>query len=245
MTFLESARFLRSAHDLGDLPPAGPPEVAFAGRSNAGKSSALNALARQPGLAHVSKTPGRTQLINFFRLAAGGLLVDLPGYGFARVPEALRRHWARVLSEYLQTRESLCGLVLVMDIRHPLTALDQAMLRWFRPAGSPILVLLAKADKLSRSAAQRTLHEVRGRLAEIAPMASVQLFSALKRIGVEDADRTISAWLGAVPAAPAGPDTDVAMHASGELPSKDRRGSGRKNKKAPSQRGKLGAKRLK
>jgi len=245
VTALESARFVRSAHDLGDLPPAGPPEVAFAGRSNAGKSSALNALARQSGLAHVSKTPGRTQLINFFRLAAGGLLVDLPGYGYARVPEALRRHWGRVLSEYLQSRESLRGLVLVMDIRHPLTELDQAMLTWFRPTGKPVHVLLTKADKVSRSHADRVLREVRAQLLGMAPTASVQLFSALRRTGLEEADRTISQWLGIVfTAQDAG--RKAASEAGGtKAPSTRGRGSGPKDKKAPSQRGKLGAERLK
>ncbi|MCC6610415.1 MAG: YihA family ribosome biogenesis GTP-binding protein [Burkholderiales bacterium] len=196
MTLFRSAAFVQSAHNLRDLPPAGPPEVAFAGRSNAGKSSVINTLVHRTRLAFVSKTPGRTQLINFYRIAHGALLVDLPGYGFARVPETLRRHWGTVLSEYLQTRRSLCGLVIVMDIRHPLTSLDQNMLGWFRPTGKPVHVLLTKADKLSRSAADTVLRGVRARLRVLAPTATVQLFSALKRTGVEEVERTLAEWFG-------------------------------------------------
>jgi GTP-binding protein len=238
MTLFQSAAFVQSAHDLRDLPATGAPEVAFAGRSNAGKSSVINTLARRTGLAFVSKTPGRTQLINFFRVAGGALLVDLPGYGFARVPEALRLHWGKVLSEYLQTREPLCGLIIVMDIRHPLTPLDEDMLVWFRPTGKPIHVLLTKADKLSRSAAQKVLQSVRDHLSDLAPTATVQLFSALKRTGVEEAEQKLAEWLG-LPAAPGSGLPDK------KAPSAQERGSGLQNKKAPSQRGKLGAERLK
>lgn len=245
MPILESAKFVSSAHDLRDLPPAAAPEVAFAGRSNAGKSSAINALARRSGLAFVSKTPGRTQLINFFRLAGGALLVDLPGYGYARVPEAIRQHWGKVLSEYLQSRQSLRGLVIVMDIRHPLTPRDRDMLAWFRPTGKPVHILLTKADKLSRSAAAKVLHEVRSALGTLAPTASIQLFSALKRTGVEEAEQTLARWLGLEdPKAPRGAERGSGL-TNKKAPSTAVRGSGLANKKAPSQRGKLGAERLK
>lgn len=150
MSLFQNATYLASAHRLDEVPAPGEPEVAFAGRSNAGKSSAINALANRTRLAFVSKTPGRTQQINFFRLARGGLLVDLPGYGYAKVPDALRRHWEETLSRFLQTRPTLCGLVLVMDVRHPLTERDEMMLRWFLPTGRPVHVLLTKADKLTR-----------------------------------------------------------------------------------------------
>jgi GTP-binding protein len=196
MSLFRNATFVLSAHELGDLPPPGAPEVAFAGRSNAGKSSAINALAHHNRLAFVSKTPGRTQLINFFRLSGGALLVDLPGYGYARVNAATQRHWETVLSGYLQTRKSLRGLVLVMDVRHPLTPLDETMLAWFRPTGKPVHVLLTKADKLSRGVAEATLRRVRSRLADLAPNFSAQLFSALKRTGIEAAEQALGAWLG-------------------------------------------------
>ncbi len=196
MPLFRNATFVLSAHELRDLPPPGAAEVAFAGRSNSGKSSAINALVHHNRLAFVSKTPGRTQLINFFRLPTGGLLVDLPGYGYARVPGATRKHWETILSGYLQTRESLVGLVLVMDARHPLTPLDETMLAWFKPTGKPVHVLLTKADKLSRSAADAALRSVRARLARLAPNFSAQLFSALKRTGIDAAEEALGQWLG-------------------------------------------------
>jgi len=237
MSVFRNATFVLSAHDLRDLPPPGAPEIAFAGRSNAGKSSAINALADHTRLAFVSKTPGRTQLINFFRLAAGGILVDLPGYGYARVPAPTRAHWEGLLSVYLQTRESLRGLVLVMDARHPLTPLDETMLAWFRPTGKPVHVLLTKADKLSRSVQASTLRGVRDRLARLAPNFTAQLFSALKRTGLEEAEATLGRWLGA----PSG--VHEARGKNKKAPSGVHEARG-KNKKAPSQRGKLGAERL-
>ena len=151
----------RSAHNLADLPPDGLPEVAFAGRSNAGKSSAINTLAVHNRLAFVSKTPGRTQQINYFRMRRGGFLVDLPGYGYAKVPHDLREHWQATLAAYLAHRKALVGLVLIMDSRHPLTPLDQTMIDWFRPTGRPIHALLSKSDKLSRSDAAMALKKVR------------------------------------------------------------------------------------
>ena len=194
MPLFQNAVFHSSAHHLSDLPPADGVEVAFAGRSNAGKSSALNTLANHNRLAYVSKQPGRTQLINFFSLGNARYLVDLPGYGYAKVPEAMRRHWQMTLSAYLSQRSTLHGLVLVMDCRHPLTPLDRQMLDWFSPSGRPVHVLLTKSDKLSRNAAGQTLLAVRKELAQWGD-CSAQLFSSLKKQGVEEAEQVIGGWL--------------------------------------------------
>jgi GTP-binding protein len=219
MSLFQNATYVASAHRLQDLPPPGAPEIAFAGRSNAGKSSAINALANRTRLAFVSKTPGRTQTINLFRLTGGGMLADLPGYGYAKVPEALRRHWEATLSAYLQTRTSLCGLALVMDARHALTERDELMLEWFRPTRRPVHVLLTKSDKLTRSAAAATLARVRARLRALGGNNyTAQLFSSLHRTGIEEAEAVFAGWLGAGA------------------------GAGEHNKKAPGQRGKPGAK---
>lgn len=196
MPLFQNATFHISAHHLRDLPPASGIEVAFAGRSNAGKSSALNTLANHNRLAYVSKQPGRTQLINFFTLSNDRHLVDLPGYGYAKVPEAMRKHWQNVLARYLAERTSLRGLVLVMDSRRPLTDLDQQMLDWFCPSGNPVHVLLTKSDKLSKSDANITLQKTRKTLNETwGPLVSVQLFSSLKKQGVEEAEQIIGQWL--------------------------------------------------
>lgn len=195
MPLFQNAEFFISAHQLRDLPPATGIEIAFAGRSNAGKSSAINTLANHNRLAYVSKQPGRTQLINFFSLGGDRYLVDLPGYGYAKVPEAMRKHWQLVLAAYLSQRFSLHGLVLVMDSRHPLTPLDRQMLDWFGPTGKPIHVLLTKSDKLSRSEAMKTLNAVRKELQEAWGNCTVQLFSSLKKQGVEEAEKIIGAWL--------------------------------------------------
>lgn len=195
MSLFRKLAFVQSAHHLRDLPPPGDPEIAFAGRSNAGKSSAINTLAGRRRLAFVSKTPGRTQQINFFRLD-GAFLVDLPGYGYAKVPQDIRAHWQQVLPRYLGERTSLAGMVLIMDIRHPLTELDQAMLGWFQPTGRPIHVLLSKADKLASSAARATLREVEATLHRNATNQSVQLFSSLSGAGVDQAEAVIAGWLG-------------------------------------------------
>ena len=185
------ARFLASAAQLSQLPPPDRPEIAFAGRSNAGKSSALNVLCEHGGLARVSKTPGRTQLINFFELD-GARLVDLPGYGFAQVPGEVRREWGELVTGYIQSRECLAGIVLIMDIRHPMTPFDQQMLSWATMEDLRIHVLLTKADKLSPSAQRQTLKEVeRG----LTGRASVQVFSSSKRIGVEEARRSLASWI--------------------------------------------------
>jgi GTP-binding protein len=193
MTFFQQARYSVSAATLSQL-PASQAEVAFAGRSNAGKSSALNTLARHNRLAFVSKTPGRTQLINFFALGPGVYLVDLPGYGYAKVPPELRARWENVLSSYLQSREALRGMVLIMDARHPLTPLDWRMLEWFAPTRKPVHILLTKSDKLSRGAAIKTLSSVRTSLIDW-PWVTVQLFSSLQRRGMDEAEAVIVPWL--------------------------------------------------
>ncbi len=195
MPLFQNATFHISAHKLSDLPPPAGIEVAFAGRSNAGKSSALNTLANHNRLAFVSKQPGRTQLINFFTLGNDRFLVDLPGYGYAKVPEALRKHWQLTLANYLSHRPSIGGLVLVMDSRHPLTPLDRQMLDWYSPSGKPIHVLLTKSDKLSRQAGTQVLRDVKKELETHWGNTSVQLFSSLKKQGVEEAESVIGKWL--------------------------------------------------
>lgn len=196
MPLFANAVFEISAAKLSDLPPPSGAEIAFAGRSNSGKSSAINTLARRTRLAFVSKTPGRTQLINFFRLVNGAFLVDLPGYGYADVPEEIRRQWQGVLAAYLTRRTSICGMVLIMDARRPLTDLDRQMLEWFGPTGKPIHILLTKSDKLTRSEAAKTLSGVRSQLTPWAEQVSVQLFSSLKKTGMEEAEKIIGSWLG-------------------------------------------------
>ena len=196
MSLFRGATFHITAHHLSDLPPPLGPEIAFAGRSNAGKSSAINTLVDHNRLAFVSKTPGRTQQINFFSLRSGAFLVDLPGYGYAKVQRELRAHWEQLLSTYLQTRGSLFGMVLIMDARHPLTPLDHQMLNWFATTGKPVHVLLSKADKLTRQESQKTLREVRTALSNYADNYTTQLFSSLKKQGMEEAEQVIGNWLG-------------------------------------------------
>lgn len=190
-----------SIPDPQQAPPDAGYEVAFAGRSNAGKSSALNALTQRKSLARTSKTPGRTQHLVFFELDGERRLVDLPGYGYAKVPEKVRRHWGLAMETYLSGRESLRGLVLMMDVRHPLTDFDKQMLQWCQHARMPVHILLTKADKLKRGPAMSTLLKVQKTLAE-QPNVSVQLFSALKHTGVEQARAVLDSWL----ALPAGKD---------------------------------------
>ena len=194
--FNDVAFFATAAHER-DLPASSGVEVAFAGRSNSGKSSALNALARRHRLAFVSKTPGRTQQINFFSLGAGRFLVDLPGYGYAQVPGTMKQHWRKLLSGYLQTRGQLRGLVLVMDARHPLTPLDRQLLDWFAPTGRPVHVLLTKTDKLSKQEANRQLRSVSASLAARYQGSSVQLFSATTQQGVDEAEAMLARWFDA------------------------------------------------
>ncbi|WP_028241160.1 ribosome biogenesis GTP-binding protein YihA/YsxC [Stutzerimonas azotifigens] len=194
----QQASFMISAAKVDQCPPDEGLEVAFAGRSNAGKSSALNTLTHA-NLARTSKTPGRTQLLNFFRLDDQRRLVDLPGYGFAKVPIPLKQHWQHHLEAYLGSRESLAGVFLMMDLRHPLTDFDRMMLDWSQASGMPLHILLTKADKLAFGAAKNALlkiqREVRQQWGE---GVSVQLFSAPKRQGVEQAQAVLAQWLGLV-----------------------------------------------
>ena len=186
--------FVTSAPDIRHLPADSGIEVAFAGRSNAGKSSALNTLTNQKNLARTSKTPGRTQLINLFEVVEGKRLVDLPGYGYAEVPEEMKRKWQRALGEYLQMRNALKGLVVLMDIRHPLKDLDQQMIQWAVESQIPVLVLLTKADKLASGARKAQLNMVRE--ASLAFMGDVQVevFSSLKKIGVDKLRHKLDLW---------------------------------------------------
>jgi GTP-binding protein len=197
---LQHAEFLTTAAEWRQLPTGGAPEIAFAGRSNAGKSSAINALADRTRLAFTSKTPGRTQHINLFRLRSGALLADLPGYGYAKVPEAMRRHWQHFIAKYLSERAALIGLFLIMDARHPLTDLDWRMCGWFLPTGRPVHILLTKCDKLGTEAQRRTIDAVRKALmvayGEHGSRIGVQLFSATRRVGIAEAETALASWLG-------------------------------------------------
>ena len=191
------AQFLLSAAEPRQLPADTGDEVAFAGRSNAGKSSALNTITDQKQLARVSKTPGRTQQINVFPIGAldsEQRLIDLPGYGYAKAPPALRAHWQKALPQYLEERQSLRGLVLIMDVRHPLGPLDEQMLLWCQAAGLPVHILLSKADKLRRGPAGNTLQSVRSAALQICPQVSTQLFSASTRQGVDAARARLNEW---------------------------------------------------
>ena len=189
-----SARILISAARVTQLPPDEGIEIAFAGRSNAGKSSALNAIAGQKGLARTSKTPGRTQLINLFALDDHRRLVDLPGYGYAKVPEAVKLQWQKSLNIYLETRHALRGLILVMDIRHPFRPFDEQVLGWCLRSQLAVHILLTKADKLKQGAALNTLRTVCKRLEHEYAGASAQLFSASKREGIDEAHVMLDRW---------------------------------------------------
>ncbi len=192
----QAVQFFNSVNDFTQLPPDIGSEVAFAGRSNAGKSSALNVLTNQRQLARVSKTPGRTQLINFFEVEPERRLVDLPGYGYAKVPNSIRQHWQKLLEQYLRERAALRGLMTLMDIRHPLTPLDQQLLGWCAVRGLAVHILLTKADKLSRGAAMTMRQQVEKTLRTDYPQTSAQLFSALTRLGVTEAHQRLDEWLG-------------------------------------------------
>jgi GTP-binding protein len=197
---LLGARFLFAAASLDQLPAPGPPVVAFAGRSNAGKSSAINALAMRNRLAFASRTPGRTQQIVLFELPGGALVADLPGYGYAAVPKALKEAWQQTLATYVATRPTLVGLVLVVDARHGLRPLDTVLLDGFVPSGREVVVLATKSDKLSRQEAARAAATLRRELAERypahAPRITVIPFSASARTGVDDADAILARWVG-------------------------------------------------
>lgn len=197
MPLFQQAVFLTTVANLRDLPQDAIREVAFAGRSNAGKSSAINTLAGRVRLAYVSKTPGRTQHLNYFTLAEGKYFVDLPGYGYAKAPEAIRSQWEGLIGPYLNKREQLAGLVVIMDIRRPMTDLDLRLIDWFRPTGRPIHILLSKADKLSRQEQTKALRSVKAEVATWgdAELYSVQLFSSLKKTGVDEAEAVLADWL--------------------------------------------------
>lgn len=213
MSRLWQARFFTTVNQLRDLPDTQVPEIAFAGRSNAGKSTAINILTNQKGLAFASKTPGRTQHINYFSIGGAhvgqhrkdavrvdeieALLVDLPGYGYAEVSGTAKLHWQKLLGDYVQRRDQLAALILIMDSRRPFTDLDVQMLEWFAPTGKPIHCILTKADKLNRNESTNALREARGVLDSYVDEDgngfpfTVQLFSALKRIGIDEADAKI------------------------------------------------------
>lgn len=187
-----AASFLTSAARLPQCPPDEGAEVAFCGRSNAGKSSAINALTRQKSLARTSKTPGRTQLINFFAINDDIRLVDLPGYGYAKVPMAVKDHWHQHLDEYLRNRLCLRGMVLLVDIRHPLKEFDEMMINWSSDAELPMHILLTKADKLKRGAQQNALLGLKKRLPD---HITAQTFSATRKLGLDTLQNTLSTWL--------------------------------------------------
>ena len=195
MHAFQQARFCFSAARVEDLPPESGPELVFAGRSNVGKSSAINALAGRKRLAFVSKTPGRTRTINFFDLGAGARLVDLPGYGYAAAPATLRAAWKSLISGYFESRRRFAGMVLLTDARRPLTDSDRQLLAWIAPVAAPRLVLLAKADKLSRAERTRVLTSTRGALDEENPGAEAMLFSSRDGEGVEQVRDLLGRWL--------------------------------------------------
>lgn len=196
----QKAQFMLSASRVDQCPPDQGAEIAFVGRSNSGKSSAINTLTRA-GLARTSKTPGRTQLLNFFALDELRRLVDLPGYGYAKVPIPLKQHWQQHLEAYLNGRKSLAGVVLMMDIRHPFTPFDRMMLDWARDSGMPIHILLTKADKLAFGPAKTALAKTASQLKkEWGPEPQIQLFSATRRLGLDEAYQRFRQWLMPEPA---------------------------------------------
>lgn len=188
------AHYTVSATQLSELPPDIGIEVAFAGRSNAGKSSAINTLTEQKALARTSKTPGRTQMINFFKLDDERSLVDLPGYGYAKVPEKIKIRWQQTLGQYLESRKALKGLMIMIDIRHPLKQFDIQMVRWANQANLAVHILLTKADKLNYGAATANLHKVKTELKKLNLIASIQLFSSLKKTGKDEAIEQLDHW---------------------------------------------------
>lgn len=206
------AVFFTGAVRLSQLPPDRGQEVAFAGRSNVGKSSAINAITGRRSLARVSKSPGRTRQINFFSLDDSRRLVDLPGYGFARAPHSVQRKWATTVDGYLRERCCLRGVVLLLDVRHPPNELDRHLLEWCRAANLPTCILLTKADKLARGSAVKALNEMRQRLAFASGCVTVQLFSATQGAGVDEARARLGTWLGLGPAQKKAP----ASHSGGK-----------------------------
>lgn len=195
LPLFRQTQFLLSAANIQQLPPDNGCEVAFVGRSNAGKSSAINSITGCKGLAKISKTPGRTQCINFFTISADKRLTDLPGYGYAAVAADVKARWQTTLAQYLKYRLSLRGLILVMDIRHPWKEIDRQLIELAELANLPTHILLTKADKLSRSQAQQTLKKLQMELNQLFPQTTLQLFSAKQAMGIDEASRKISAWL--------------------------------------------------
>ena len=195
MALFRHAVFEISVAEPSGLPAPYGKEIAFAGRSNSGKSSAINTLAGHTRLAYVSKTPGRTQLINLFRLKGGAAMVDLPGYGFAQVPMAVRKQWQGLLEHYLTQRSNLVGLVLIMDSRRPLLELDWKMIGWFTATGRPIHCLLTKSDKLTKQEQTKILRETKKALADQGSTITVQLFSSLKKTGMDEVEAVVGGWL--------------------------------------------------
>jgi GTP-binding protein len=195
-SFFQQTRFVLSAGAVGQLPEDVGVEVAFAGRSNAGKSSALNRLTQQRGLARTSKTPGRTQLINVFSMQPGARLIDLPGYGFAAVPLEVKQRWHVLIDAYFKTRQSLKGLILVMDARHPLQPLDWTMLHWTEIHPRPVHIILTKADKLRFAQQKNTLKAVENEARVLSNPVTVQLFSAVSGLGVADLQGFLRSWFG-------------------------------------------------
>lgn len=189
-----NTHFMLSASRVDEAPEDSGKEIAFAGRSNAGKSSAINTLTRQKALARTSKTPGRTQLLNFFQINEQQRFVDLPGFGYAKVPLAVKKQWHAMMEKYLVQRQSLCGIILVMDVRHPLTEFDWQMINWCQHSELPMHILLTKSDKLKFGAAKNTLLNVQKQLQETSIQVSVQLFSSLKRVGIDESHRVLDAW---------------------------------------------------
>lgn len=209
-TYYKRLRFLISAAAKKQFPDSDTLEIAFAGRSNAGKSSAINTLADNKTIARTSKTPGRTQLINFFSLDETRLLVDLPGYGFAKVPPRVKKQWLELMESYLADRPNIVGLVIIMDIRHPLKEFDWKMLEWCAHFNIPAHVLLTKADKLKKGPAKTTLLQVKKHIKEEGLEASVQIFSALKKQGISEIHQKLDQWLGlAVSDDTTSPDPDA------------------------------------
>lgn len=191
----QQATFLTSVASLEQLPIDEGIEIAFIGRSNSGKSSAINSITGIKGLARSSKTPGRTQMINFFRLDENRKLVDLPGYGYAKVPLQVKKRWEAIVAQYIENRHSLKGIILIMDIRHPLKELDQQLLHWVASCHVPVHILLTKADKLSHGATVMALRQVEHELQTYPGVISVQVFSALDRTGLESAWKVLDRWM--------------------------------------------------
>ncbi len=219
MSILQQARFFTTVAELDQLPRLGLPELAFAGRSNAGKSTAINTLCQQKRLAFASKTPGRTQHLNFFAVGThsedrelpAAFLVDLPGYGYAEAGQAMQSQWGDQLGAYIRQRDPLVGLFVIMDARHAMGPLDCALIDWFAPTAKPLHVLLTKSDKLNRSDAQRVLRETQDALAPYGAHFSAALFSSLKRSGVEEAEAIVLDWLGLPEATPRKPAQSIAQ----------------------------------